>query len=128
MTKVGNVIAIALESPYEEGLPDGLVLFVDVSDPTSPSILNHFEPVEAGEKLGTIGIMENADGTYLMVVTGGDSAILCSYRGAPIAPGLSAPLGSSNLGWTLIETWESLTGFHLEEQGPAPITAPNTHQ
>jgi len=121
MAKVDDVIALALESPYEAGLPDALVLFIDVSDPTAPHILNHFEPVEVGAHCGTIGVVRQADGTYLMVVTGGDNATLYFYRGAPIAPGLSAPLGSSNLGWTPIEQWEAAAGSRLGGPGEPPL-------
>ena len=125
MAKVDDVIALTLESPYEAGLPPGLVLFIDVSDPTAPNILNHFEPEEVGAHCGTIGVMKQTDGTYLMVVTGGDNSNLYFYHGTPIAPGLAAPLGSSNLGWALIDEWEAAVG--LRQGGPGePPFVPNT--
>jgi hypothetical protein len=128
MSKVDDVIALALESPYEAGLPAALVLFIDVSDPTAPHILNHFEPVEVGEHCGTLGVLKQADGTYLMVVTGGHNTTLYFYRGAPITSGIAAPLGSSNLGWTLIDTWEAAEGVRPGGPGEplfVPLTSPD---
>ena len=109
MQLVGNILAVALESPrefgkqsdliaclagnqdacnryfnYERATNGNIVQFYDVSNPEEPVFKSQFTPRNsAGEnlsKLGVVGITPLPNGKYLMVVTGGGGNSWFFYR------------------------------------------------
>lgn len=84
-----NVLAVAMETPYADA-PENRILFIDVSDPTSPTLLSHFDPPDPGGgfKAGLLGVVAIRDQAgeccqYLMAVTGGSNTRLRFYRSLP---------------------------------------------
>ena len=106
MQKVGNVVALALETG-RSGQPPTKILFFDVSDPEHPFMLEKsFEPptLKAGVvaitpcAAGRVG-MACATGHFLMLVTGGDNDELLFYESNV------NDLASPNLEWSELYTW-----------------------
>lgn len=128
MQQVGNVLAVALESPrpggywsdfeacvihshqpacdryysYERSTNGNIVQFYDVSNPEEPRFLSQFTPRNsAGEnlsKLGVVGITPLKNGKYLMVVTGGGGNSWFFYRS------LGTDLASEDLTWEQVRS------------------------
>jgi len=113
MQQVGSVVAIALEKPHD-GNPSTKILFMDVSDPENPVMLdNSFDPPMDGAGVlaltscgtGRAGL-PCATGHYLMMVTGGDNRELLFFESD------RGDLKSPDLTWTLLYRWhdEELLG------------------
>jgi hypothetical protein len=108
MQVVGDVLAVALESPYE-GAAEAAILFLDVSDPETPRFLSVTPLLDAPTDdfgSGDVGIapVRTAAGgccRYLMVVTGKSNADLRFYYSQPTDGTLdgATDLTSSNLSW-----------------------------
>jgi len=108
MQQVGDVVALALEDG-QDGQPATKILFIDVSDPESPTMLdNSFSPAGLTQA-GVVGItpcgtnregLTCATGHYLMLVTGGDNDELRFYESS------GNDLKSSTLTWNRIYTWK----------------------
>lgn len=128
MQMVGNILAVALESPrqtgphsaclacaqtgdrascdlctnYERAPDPTLIQFYDVSDPEAPVFKSQFVPRKAnGEtltKAGVVGITPLPNGRYLMVVTGGDNETWFFYRST------GTDLSSRTLEWVPVDT------------------------
>ncbi|HEX6126273.1 MAG TPA: hypothetical protein VFZ23_12940 [Pyrinomonadaceae bacterium] len=127
MQQVGNVLAVALETPrpggywsdyilcvqgsteacdrynsYEKSTNGNIVQFYDISNPEEPKFLSQFTPRNsAGEnlsKLGVVGITPLQNGKYLMVVTGGGGNSWFFYRS------LGTDLSSEDLTWEQVRT------------------------
>jgi hypothetical protein len=65
---IGDVLAVPLETPESDVLPEGTVLFFDVSDPTYPVRLAL--ELEFDHKAGTVAIARRPDGRYFLQITG----------------------------------------------------------
>jgi hypothetical protein len=128
MQQVGNVLAVALETPrpggywsdyilcthhddqaacqrynsYEKSTNGNIVQFYDISNPEEPKFLSQFTPRNsAGEnlsKLGVVGITPLKNGKYLMVVTGGGGNSWFFYRS------LGTDLASEDLTWEQVRS------------------------
>lgn len=107
MQPVGNVLALALENG-KSGQPSTKILFIDVSNPELPVMLNN-SFVPPTDKAGVVGLtpcgagrvgIPCATGHYLMLVTGGDNDELLFFESN------SDDLTSENLSWTLLYTWD----------------------
>lgn len=106
MQVIGDVLVLAMEAPYDDGLPDNLFMFIDVSDPEHPSLLSQWEPPDPGGEFsaGLAGItpIRTADGgccRYVMVATGKANKDVRFFRSLPTAPDGSTDLHSPELGW-----------------------------
>jgi hypothetical protein len=100
MQAVGHMLALAVEHPNAAGLPETVVLFINMRDPINPEIRSSF-PVAAqvGEKAGLVALTQLADNHYLMMVTGGSNAFLQFYRSN------GTDLMSDTLTWTPLDSW-----------------------
>jgi hypothetical protein len=108
MQQVGDVLVLALEDG-QNGQPATKILFVDVSNPESPTMLeNSFTPPGLTQA-GVVGVTpcgtgrENlpcATGHYLMLISGGDNDELHFYESN------GNDLKSSTLNWSLLYTWK----------------------
>lgn len=128
MQLVGNMLAVALETPRQTGpqsaclvcaaigdddacalchnyerAPDRtLIQFYDVSDPEGPVFRSQFVPKNSnGETLsraGVVGITPLPNGRYLMVITGGGGNSWFFYRST------ETDLSSRTLGWEQVDT------------------------
>lgn len=80
MQLVGNVLAIPLETPGIQSppLPDGLVVFFDVSDPAFPVQLPYSLPLTHGA--GIVGITDLPEGHCLLAVTWGKGDVVEFYK------------------------------------------------
>jgi hypothetical protein len=106
MQQVGNIVALALEEG-RSGYPSTKILFIDVSDPEHPVMLNNsFDPPTS--KAGVVGItpcatgratLPCATGHYLMLVTGGDNDELLFFESS------TGDLKHDDLTWTLLDRW-----------------------
>jgi hypothetical protein len=127
MQQVGNILAVALESPrefgkrsdlaaclagdqaacvryfnYEQATNGNIVQFYDISNPEEPQFKSQFTPRNtAGEnlsKLGVVGITPLKNGKYLMVVTGGGGNSWFFYRS------VGTDLASEDLTWEQVRS------------------------
>lgn len=109
MQAVGDVIAIALEAPYDSALPRTAIMFVDASNRESPEALSTFDPCTLSEladtcagtgvEAGLVGLTPLADGRFLMVVTGGVNETLWFFES------IGTDLKDPALEWTFVDTW-----------------------
>ncbi len=117
MQLVGDVLALALEHPYNEGDSANLILFLDVSNPEAPVLISGFQPLPSSNyKAGLVGLtpVRNPLGPgvrYLMITTGDDSHEVRFYRSLPTDPDGSTNLKSTNLYW---ESVRSISSDHIE--------------
>ena len=112
MQLVGDVLAVALETPYE-GDPANLILFLDVSNPETPTRLSSFAP-EPGTNYsaGLIGLTpvtnQGGEGVrYLMITTGGNNHDVRLYRSLSTDPANengATDLKSENIPWELLRS------------------------
>ncbi len=108
MQLVGNILAVALETPrfllkclVEEpefcATDPTLIQFYDVSDPENPVFVSQFVPVHEDltplTKAGVVAVTPLNDGRNLMAVTGGDGETLFFYKSSV------GPLSSESLTW-----------------------------
>lgn len=113
MQIVGDVLAVPMETPYEDDFPEARILFIDVSTPDSPQLIDEFDPDIPGMKAGLLGLTPQASGKYLMLISGGTNETIWFYEsnlnddnGTPDnLEDDSANLKLPNLDWTLVDTW-----------------------
>lgn len=128
MQQLGNILAVALESPrqfgkesdkvlciqandqaacaryygYEAATNGNMIQFYDISTPEEPVFKSQFTPRNsAGEnlsKIGVVGITPLKNGKYLMVVTGGGGNSWFFYRS------LGTDLSSKDLTWEQVRS------------------------
>ena len=128
MQVVGNILAVALETPrpggyysdylacvldndqeactryysYEKSTNGNIIQFYDISNPEEPRFLSQFTPRNSsGEnlsKLGVVGITPLKNNKYLMVVTGGGGNSWQFYRS------LGTDLASEDLKWEQVRS------------------------
>lgn len=107
MQQVGDVLALALEDG-KDGQPPTKILFLDISNPESPTMLNNSFSPAGLTQAGVVGItpcganregLPCATGRYLMLVSGGDNDELRFYESS------GNDLKSSTLTWNLLYTW-----------------------
>ena len=113
MDIVGDVLAVPVEHPYNSGDADVLIMFLDISTPEQPQQLTTFiPPEEHGVLAGLVSITPQADGTYLMLVSGGENKKIWFYESVPTDDDGTTNLKSPALDWELTDTWT------LGEDGP----------
>lgn len=104
MQVVGNILAVALETPYSDRSPESLVMFIDVTNPESPDVRSSYAPVNVLEQpisaAGTLGIARMPDGHFLMVISGGKNNTLVHFFRSN-----STDLASRTLDWTPLHMW-----------------------
>ena len=128
MQLVGNILAVALETPrpggywsdylsctldanaeaclryysYEKSTNGNIIQFYDVSIPEEPKFLSQFTPRNSSDqnlsKLGVVGITPLKNGKYLMVVTGGGGNSWQFYRSK------GTDLASEDLEWEQVRS------------------------
>jgi hypothetical protein len=119
MQLVGNVLALALEEG-QAGQPPVKILFMDVSDPEEPTILNTSVPPL--DKAGVLGItpcgsgreqLPCATGHYLMLITGGNNETVYFFESN------GSDLASPTLVWNRLHDWkkEELIGGTWPTEG-----------
>lgn len=100
MQVVGHMLALALESPRDGGVPRTQIMFFDVSNPEAPVFRSQYTPINgAGEVLaaaGLVAVTPLANGRYLMMATGGRNSTWFFYRST------LTDLASSSLSWDYI--------------------------
>ncbi len=118
MQAVGDMVAMALEAPYDASLPETAVLFFDASNREAPRVTSVF-PLDVGVLAGLVGLTPLPDGRYLMVVTGGKNDMLWFYESDPTRLDGSTDLADPELGWTMVDTWsEAEDGADLGADWP----------
>ncbi len=120
MQLVGNVLAVAMEAPYE-GAPQAAVMFLDVSDPANPKFLSAtgVGAVTDDFGAGTLGItaVKSATGEccdYLLVVTGKTNRLLKFFKSFPTGGATTTDLTAPVVGWIPVEDY---TEGQLEASG-----------
>lgn len=107
---VGDVLAVPVEAPClptsgcaappEGGWPESQVLFLDVSNPTSPKLLSSFDPGPFPDfSSGLVGLTPTPDGRFLLMVTGQGNDVVRFYRSKPTQPDGTTNLASPALQW-----------------------------
>jgi hypothetical protein len=122
---VGDVLAVPLEGPCPaEDAPEDIcadspegawpamqVVFIDVSDPTSPQLLSSFTGVDVPStsprefpefSAGLVALTPTPGGRYLMAVTGKSNDVVRFFRSKPTEPDGTTNLASSALDWELV--------------------------
>ncbi|MGZ8901075.1 MAG: hypothetical protein ACXW3Z_13360 [Limisphaerales bacterium] len=122
MQLTGDILVVALEIPYNAGDPEALFCFIDVSDIENPTLVNTFAPPEAGVHAGVVGITKEANGSYLMTLTGRDGDKLWFYRS--IGPD-AGNLRGDNLAWEFLDVWVADLGF---DAGPGSTLIPRSSE
>lgn len=109
MQAIGDVLVLAQEAPYGAGVPENLFMFLDVSDPASPTLLSSWSPPDPGDDFsaGLVGIapIRNPLGpgvNYVLVAAGKKNEQLRFFLSLPTAADGSTDLRSDQLAW--IET------------------------
>lgn len=75
----GDILAVPLEDPIEDGLPEGRVVFYNAEDPQNPVPLPYTLDITS-HKAGVVGLTRLPDGYFLLVVSWGDGDKLEFYR------------------------------------------------
>jgi hypothetical protein len=117
MQLVGDVLAVAMETPYE-GAAQTSIAFFDVSNPENPRFLNEMYPGPAGDDFGagTMGIApvraKNGDCCdYLMAVMGRSNRLVKFFKSFPVGDETTTdPTGPTDLtapevGWIPLESY-----------------------
>jgi hypothetical protein len=112
MQIIGDVVGVPMETPYS-GFPEARILFIDVSTPEVPALVNQFDPGVPGMKAGLMGLTPQSNGKYLMLISGGDNTRIWFYESIPNddngTPGDASDdftdLKAGGLDWTLLDTW-----------------------
>jgi PKD domain len=95
MQLVGDILAVPLEKPIAgKGCPKSMIAFLDVSNPESP-VLRSWKALSF-EQSGVVAVTRQPNGHFLMIVTGGNNAVLHVFRSQ------GADLGASDLAWDLV--------------------------
>jgi hypothetical protein len=120
MQLVGDVLAVALETPYE-GAGQTAIAFLDVSNPETPRFLSAMSPGPVTDDFGagTMGItpVRAATGAccdYLMVVTGKRNRLVKFFKSYSTVGAPTTNLTSSEVGWSLLGGY---TEGRLESDG-----------
>lgn len=104
MQAVGDVVALALETPYDAALPETAVLFFDVSDREAPAVLGTFDP-GPGVAAGLVGFTAIPGGRYLLLLTGGVNDTLRFYESVATREDGSTDLRDPALAWVPYDVW-----------------------
>lgn len=104
MQVVGNILAVALETPASVNSPVSMVMFIDVTDPESPVVKSQYHPVDVDQNpiatVGTMGVARMPDGHYLMAITGGaNNTVVHFFRSK------TTDLASTELDWVPVDRW-----------------------
>jgi hypothetical protein len=140
MQLLGDVLVVPLSHPYSGG-PLNLILFLDVSNPETPVLLeNQFAPepgapgtdcvrpypdpgpsfecppeFEAGQVALTPVLNSNGPGVrYIMLIAGKDNKEARLYRSLPTNQDGSTDLKAENLNWEFVRSW---SGDELDDPG-----------
>jgi len=101
---LGDVLAVPLSNPHEDdSLPKGMIVLLDVSNPTSPVTIYQkgVGDYDAGEVAITQIVVGDGYGKFLMLVTGHHNKEILIFE-SNIVEDLHDP----NLEFTYIYTWE----------------------
>lgn len=125
MQLMGNILAVPLEEKRKDDLPEGKVVFFDVSDPVHPQQIGE---LALDFKAGVVAMTDVIEGRVLLGVAGGNGRVIRFFRSnKPFGtPGFQfAPLGSWD-GHALLENglWPWQTDADLD---PSPKLV-STHQ
>lgn len=113
MQAVGDVVGVPMETPYSSAYPEARILFIDLSTPDAPTLSSHFDPDVPGMKAGLMGFTPQANGKYLMLISGGTNETIWFYEsvpnmdnGTPDDPSDDyTDLKSATLDWLPVDTW-----------------------
>ena len=137
MQVVGDVLIVPLSRPYTEGDPKNLFLFIDISNPESPSPLSTFDPLSVSDPNSEFGVGEVAVAPvlnpmgpgvrYILLVAGESNRDIRLYRSKPTKDDGSTDLKSLNLKWEFIRSWSRET---VTDTGPNawPCCGSQSHQ
>lgn len=86
MQMIGDVLVLALETRYDDTLPENQIVFIDVSDPEDPDIISGvdvgFGPDFSAGLVGLTSVLTETDECcrYVMIVTGKENKQVRLYR------------------------------------------------
>lgn len=105
MQVVGDVLAVALEKPYDDPPWVNLVQFVDISDPENPAPLSSLTvPTSSGFTVGVVAVAPQPNGRYLLLATGEKNELIKIYESNP-NDGNKTDLHRMDLTWTHVDNW-----------------------
>ena len=77
MQLVGDILAVALEHPLTTGLPSGMIMLFDVSNPLSPVVLHK---IALSHKAGGVALSRHASRWLMLVIGPDDNRTLRAYQ------------------------------------------------
>jgi hypothetical protein len=95
---VDDVLAVPLENPGDDQLPEGMIVFVDLADPEAPINLRQ---IGLSHKAGAVAITRQPSGRFLMIVIGPDD-----NKKILVYESNVDNLRDPNLDFSLIDEWE----------------------
>lgn len=100
ITRVGDILAVALENPILSGLPSGRIVFLDASNPGRPVSLPYTLDIHDHDA-GVVGMTKLTDGHFLLVISWGKNEKLEFYRST------GTSFRDAGFGFELHDTWNS---------------------
>ena len=70
MQTVGEILVLGVDTPLGDETQKMQVLFINAEDPENPRLLNSFRPLDPAINGGIIAIAPQANGRYLLAITG----------------------------------------------------------
>jgi hypothetical protein len=109
MQVLGDVLAVAIEHPYEAADAEAnlsRIMFIDVSNPEDPQFLSAV-PINAAETFsaGVVAITRQPNGIYLMIVTGKEGDAVKVYESYPNRDDGTTDLKDPDLAFSHRVTW-----------------------
>jgi len=99
---VGHILVVPLEKPLAgKGCPMSAIAFIDVTNPESP-VLKSWTALPF-EHTGLVAVTHQLNDHFLMIVGGGDNAVLHVFRSQ------GTDLGASDLAWSSVFDYEDKT-------------------
>jgi hypothetical protein len=109
MQVIGDVLAVALEHPYDAADADAnlnRIMFIDMSNPEDPQFLSAV-PINIAETFtaGVVAITRQPNGIYLMIVTGKEGDAVKVYESYPNRDDGTTDLKDPDLAFSHKVTW-----------------------
>ena len=132
MQLVGDVLVVPLEGP-EDGGPENLILFLDVSNPLHPTIISRLDAGQPDDHIpgitgddwgaGLAGAVKLEDGRYLLLTTGKDNKMLRFFIS------VKAELSDTALTWEhFLDVTEGTIESQIAPDWPAGDKTGDAHQ
>jgi hypothetical protein len=116
MQLVGKVLAVGLEGPLGSETREDIVVFLDVSNPESPTVLGELDIAPHGDAASLAALTKTAHGTYVLVVTGRNNDYLWVFEST--STGFKDP----GFAWNFLDQWsESQDEQYLGASWPSDL-------